>query len=76
MDDVRKHLNRFVRLLISDINSDLDISFKVCRAANYYNLLGDLITDLQPDEKEKLSETINMAFSEALIEHGKAVANE
>jgi len=35
-----------------------------------------LITDLQPDEKEKLSETINMAFSEALLEHGKAVANE
>ena len=76
MNDIKKHLNRFVLLLISDINSDSAISYKVCRAANYYNLLGDLITNLQPDEKEKLSETINMAFSEALLEHGKAVANE
>lgn len=66
-------MNRYIRLLISDINSDSAISYKVCRAANYYNLLSDLITNLRPDEKEKLSETINMAFSEALLEYGKAV---
>lgn len=76
MNDIRKHLNRYIRLLISDINSDSAISYKVCRAANYYNLINDLIADLQSDEKEKLSETINTAFSEALLEYGKAVANE
>lgn len=76
MDDVRKHLNRFVRLLISDINSDLDIPFKVCRAANYYSSIRDMIENLELEDKEKLSGTINIAFSEALIEYGKAAENE
>ena len=76
MDDVRKHLNRFVRLLISDINSDLDIPFKVCRAANYYSSIRDMIESLESEDREKLLATINIAFSEALLEHGKAVANE
>lgn len=76
MDDVRKHLNRFVRLLISDINSDLDIPFKVCRAANYYSSIRDMIEGLESEDRKKLLATINIAFSEALLEHGKAVANE
>lgn len=76
MDDVRKHLNRFVRLLISDINSDLDIPFKVCRAANYYSSVRDMIENLESEDREKLSGTINIAFSEALLEYGKAVENE
>lgn len=76
MDDVRKHLNRFVRLLISDINSDLDIQFKVCRAANYYSSVRDMIENLWSEDKEKLSGTINIAFSEVLLEYGKAAENE
>ena len=76
MDDVRKHLNRFVRLLISDIKSDLDIPFKVCRAANYYSSIRDMIESLESEDREKLLATINIAFSEALLEHGKVVANE
>lgn len=76
MNDVRKHLNRFIRLLISDINSDLDISFKICRAANYYSSIRDMIENLKSEDREKLFTTINIAFSEALLEHGKAVANE
>ena len=76
MNDVRKHLNRFIRLLIFDINSDLDISFKICRAANYYISIRDMIESLESEDKEKLSGTINIAFSEALIEYGKAAENE
>lgn len=76
MNDIRKHLNRFVLLLISDIKSDLDIPFKVCRAANYYSLIRDIIENLKSEDREKLLATINIAFSEALLEHGKAVANE
>lgn len=76
MENVRKHLNRFVRLLISDINSDIDISFKVCRAANYYSSICDMIESLKSEDRKKLSGIINIAFSEALLEYGKAVANE
>lgn len=76
MNDVRKHLNRFIRLLISDINSDLDIPFRVCRAANYYSSICDMIENLKSEDRKKLLATINIAFSEALLEYGKAVANE
>lgn len=76
MNDIKKHLNKFVLLLISDIKSDLDIPFKVCRAANYYSSIRDMIENLESEDKEKLSGTINIAFSEALIEYGKAAENE